>query len=101
MRERGILMDEKRLNALRHQVILAERERLTIDGVLNVESFDDREISLETDLGGLIIQGEDLHIKELNLEKANLLVTGFIKSLEYTGESLSKRGKGLLERLFR
>ena len=34
-------------------------------------------------------------------EKANLLVTGYIKSLEYTGESLGKRGKGLLERLFR
>jgi len=101
MRERGVFMDEKRLNVVRHQIILAERERLSIDGVLNVESFDDREIALETDLGGLIIQGEDLHIKELNLEKANLLVNGFIKSLEYTGESLSKKGKGLLERLFR
>ncbi len=101
MQERGVFMEEKRFNVLRHQVILAERERLSVDGVLNVESFDDREISLETELGGLIIQGEDLHIKELNLEKANLLVNGYIKSLEYTGESLSKRGKGLLERLFR
>ena len=101
MQKGAFTMDEKRLTALRHQVILAERERLSIDGVLNVESFDDREISLETDLGGLIIQGEDLHIKELNLEKANLLVNGYIKSLEYTGESLSKRGRGLLERLFR
>ena len=30
-------MDEKRPTALRHQVILAERERLSIDGVLNVK----------------------------------------------------------------
>ena len=35
-------MDEKRLSTLRHQLILAERERLSVDGVLNVESFDDR-----------------------------------------------------------
>ncbi|NMA60527.1 MAG: sporulation protein YabP [Firmicutes bacterium] len=94
-------MDDKRLSNVRHQLVLAERERLTLDGVTHVESFDDREIVLDTELGGLIVQGEDLHIKELNLEKGNLLVSGFIQSIEYLGESLGKRGKGLLARLFR
>lgn len=94
-------MDDKRLNNVRHQLILAERERLTLDGVLHVESFDDREIVLDTELGGLVIQGEELHIKELNLEKGNLLVRGYIQSVEYLGDSLGQRGKGLLARLFR
>lgn len=94
-------MDEKRLGSVRHQLVLAERERLTLDGVIHVESFDDREIVLDTELGGLIIQGEELHIKELNLEKGNLLVSGFVQSVEYLGESLGARGKGLLARLFR
>ncbi|HHY14557.1 MAG TPA: sporulation protein YabP [Firmicutes bacterium] len=94
-------MDERRLNNLRHQLVLAERERLTLDGVIHVESFDDREIVLDTELGGLVVQGEELHIKELNLEKGNLLVSGYVRSVEYLGESLSKRGKGLLARLFR
>lgn len=94
-------MDERRINALRHQLVLAERERLTIDGVLHVESFDEKEIVLDTELGGLVIEGEELHIKELNLEKGNLLVSGYVRSVEYLGESLVKRGKGLLARLFR
>lgn len=94
-------MEDKRLNNVRHQLVLAERERLTLDGVLHVESFDDQEIVLETELGGLVIQGEDLHIKELNLEKGNLLVQGYVQSVEYLGDSLSKKGKGLLARLFR
>ncbi len=94
-------MEDKRLSNVRHQLVLAERERLTLDGVTHVESFDDREIVLDTELGGLVVQGEDLHIKELNLEKGNLLVSGFIQSIEYLGESLGKRGKGLLARLFR
>ncbi|MGI6673817.1 MAG: sporulation protein YabP [Limnochordia bacterium] len=94
-------MDDKRLNAMRHQLILAERERLTLDGVVHVESFDDQEIVLETELGGLVVQGDDLHIKELNLEKGSLLVHGFIQSVEYLGDSLSKKGKGFLARLFR
>jgi len=94
-------VEDKRLKQVVHQLVLAERERLTLDGVTHVESFDDREIVLETDLGGLIIQGEDLHIKELNLETGNLLVMGYVDSIEYLGESLSKRGKGFLARLFR
>lgn len=94
-------MDDRRISNVRHQLVLAERERLTLDGVTHVESFDDREIVLETELGGLVVQGDDLHIKELNLEKGNLLVSGYVQSVEYLGDSLGKRGKGLLARLFR
>jgi len=94
-------VEDKRLGSVRHQLVLAERERLTLDGVIHVESFDDREIVLETELGGLIVQGEELHIKELNLEKGNLLVNGYVRSVEYIGDSLSKRGKGFLSKLFR
>lgn len=94
-------MNERRLNNLRHQLILAERERLTLDGVTHVESFDDREIVLDTELGGLIVQGEELHIKELNLEKGNVLVNGHIRSIEYLGDSLGKRSRSLLAKLFR
>lgn len=93
-------MDDKRLG-VKHQISLVEREKLSIDGVVNVESFDDREVILETDLGGLIIQGEELHIRELNLESSNLIVDGYVQSLEYTGDSLGKRGKGLLAKLFK
>ncbi|NLJ80174.1 MAG: sporulation protein YabP [Firmicutes bacterium] len=94
-------MEERRLNSLRHQLVLVERERLTLDGVTHVESFDDREIVLDTELGGLIVQGEELHIKELNLEKGNLLVNGYIRSVEYLGDSLSKRSRSILAKLFR
>ncbi|HAN95846.1 MAG TPA: sporulation protein YabP [Firmicutes bacterium] len=94
-------VDDRRLNNMRHQLILAERERLTLDGVIHVESFDDQEIVLETELGGLVVQGEDLHIQELNLEKGSLLVRGYIQSVEYLGDSLGKKSKGFLARLFR
>ncbi len=95
-------MDDKKLPVIKkHQVTLVQREKLNVDGVLNVESFDDREIVLDTEQGGLIVRGDDLHINELNLEKANLIVAGYIKVLEYTGDSLGKKGKGVLAKLFR
>ena len=85
----------------KHQITLVERERLTIDGVTNVESFDDRELVLETEQGILIVRGEELHIQELNLESSNLLVRGFVKVLEYTGDSMGKRTKGILAKLLK
>lgn len=84
-----------------HQLTLKSREHLSLEGVVNVDSFDRQEVYLETVQGGMIIRGDDLHIKELNLEESQLVLTGYVHSLEYHGDSLSKRGRGFLGRLFR
>lgn len=82
-----------------HQVVLTEREEITIDGVANLGSFDDREVLMETELGMLVIRGEGLNIKHLNLEKGNVVIEGMVNSLVYDDETKSKRG--LLGRLLR
>lgn len=84
-----------------HRIVVADRQQLEVAGVLNVDSFDDREIVLETEGGVLLVRGEDLHVRELNLEGGRLLVTGLIIALEYQGEGALGKGKGLLSRLFR
>lgn len=84
-----------------HQLSLKKREELAVDGVNNVESFDDSEIVLETTLGVLIIRGEGLKVKELNIETGSMAVTGHIDGLEYAGETLGEKGRGFLGRLFR
>ncbi len=84
-----------------HQVMLKRREDLLVDGVTNVESFDDQEVIVETVAGVLIVRGEDLHINQLNLDTGSVSVKGFIASLEYVGETLGQKGKGVLGRLFR
>lgn len=96
-------MDERKLSTVvdKHKIVLVQRERLTVDGVVNVDSFDDREIVLETDHGGLFIRGEDLHINELNLENSSLVVVGYVKMLEYTKDTFGQKGKGVFAKLFR
>ena len=83
----------------RHQLVLVDREEMTIDGVLNLGSFDDREILMETEQGILQVKGEALNIKQLNLDKGNIVVEGTVKSIVYDDEPKSK--KGLLERLLK
>lgn len=84
-----------------HQLALKNRERLAVEGVLNVDSFDPREIVLQIEGGVLTVRGEGLQIRELNVETATLVVEGRVQSMEYGGESAAAKGKGLLTRLFR
>jgi len=82
-----------------HHLILEERERLTVSGVEDVQSFDETTIVMETNRGILIVRGEGLHIEKLSLDGGDLKVEGNIESLNYE-ESARERG-GLLARLLR
>lgn len=85
-----------------HQVTIDNREHMEISGVIHVDSFDSEEIILETEMGLLAIRGEDLDIKQLNLEQGKLSIRGFVLELVYSEEKGFKgRGKRFIERLFR
>ena len=81
-----------------HQVVLEDREHLTISGVEGGESFDESSILLSTTLGGLEVQGEGLHIEKLSLDGGDLTVEGTINALIYSYDHGRPRG-GLLGRL--
>ena len=49
-------------------LILENREKLSISAVLDVLSFDDQIVILETELGMLTIKGEDLRINKLSID---------------------------------
>ena len=83
---------------------LTNREKLQISGVLNVASFDEEEIFLETNLGLLKIKGEGLHITNLNLDGGSLEVDGFVHVLEFMedkGAKLRSKGKNIISKLIR
>ena len=80
-----------------HQVVLEDRERLTISGVEEVESFDENSILLSTARGGLEVQGEGLHIEKLSLDGGDLKVDGLINALVY--EPRGRERGGLFSRL--
>lgn len=71
-------------------IILENREKLTISGVLDVLSFDDQVVIVETDLGLLTIKGENLRINKLSLDTTEVIVEGKISSLSYSDKSLDK-----------
>ena len=85
---------------LKHHLILEDREKLTVSGVEEVESFDENTIVMDTAQGVLVVRGEELHIEKLSLDGGDLKVEGDIDSLTYEDSGREKAG-GLLARLFR
>ncbi len=65
-------------------VILENREKLTISGVLDVLSFDDQIVIVETELGLLTVKGENLRINKLSLDTTEVIVEGTIFNLSYS-----------------
>lgn len=88
-----------------HRITIENREDTFITGVVHVASFDDQEIVIETEMGVLVVRGEDLHIRQLSLENGEFAVEGLIHGLEYLEEKGRLPGrskpKSLIDRLFR
>ncbi len=91
---------KRHVGSSQHKVVLFEREAMNVDGVSNVESFDEDEIVLETSCGIMVIKGHDLHIKQLNLNEGNVEIEGYVDSIEYMEDNL-KKGRGLFARLLK
>ena len=84
--------------AAHHQVVLEDREQLTISGVEEVESFDENCIQLDTTLGALVIRGRGLHIDRIDDVNKEVSVTGEIVAMLY--DETRFKG-GFLARLMR
>ena len=68
---------------LPHKLCLNERRQLTMTGVTEVVSFDETAVVLQTSLGLLIVQGQQLSLKNLSLEGGQVMVEGTISALSY------------------
>jgi sporulation protein YabP len=84
-----------------HDVIMRGRKLLDITGVKQVESFDNEEFLLETVMGFLAIKGQNLQMKNLDVEKGIVSIKGKIYDLVYLDEQHGDKAKGFFSKLFR
>jgi sporulation protein YabP len=84
-----------------HDVIMRGRKLLDITGVKQVESFDNEEFLLETVMGFLAIKGQNLQMKNLDVEKGIVSIKGKIYDLVYLDEQHGEKAKGFFSKIFR
>lgn len=84
-----------------HDVVMRGRKLLDITGVKQVESFDNEEFLLETSMGFLAIKGQNLQMKNLDVDKGIVSIKGKIFDLVYLDEQHGEKAKGFFSKLFR
>ena len=93
-------MAEEKKRIGRHTVNMEEREKVRIGGVLEVLSFDEEGIMMETTCGLLMLRGAGMHIGKLDLDAGDVIVDGSIDSITYSDGTLAEK-HSILGKLFR
>lgn len=97
-----MIEETKKTTNVIQNIILENREKLNISGVLDVLSFDDQIIIVETELGLLTIKGENLKINKLNLDTAEVVLDGLVSSLTYSNaDAMKKNATGFISKIFK
>ncbi len=81
-------------------LLLKDRHRLELDSVSDVVSFDEGAVILHTALGTVHIEGAELHITRLDLEKGAVALEGKINAFYYIDKRDSTKG-GFFARMVR
>ena len=94
--------DRKTINTgVIQNLILENRQKLSISGVIDVLSFDDQVVIIETELGLLIVKGENLRINKLSIDTSEVIVEGDISALTYSDNKSSDNKSSFLGKIFR
>ena len=99
-----MIIDEKKNSAnsnLMQNLVLENREKLSISGVNDVLSFDDQIVILETGLGLLTVKGENLRINKLSLDSEEVIIEGEINNLSYSEKEMERKNSSILGKIFK
>ena len=75
-----------------HNINIVQRKSINISGVKKIENFDENEFMLETNMGYLLIKGNNLEIIKLDTYQGDVSIKGKIDSLNYL-ETSKKQDK--------
>ena len=88
-------------NNIIQNLVLENRGKLSISGVLDVLSFDDQIVIIETELGLLTVKGEDLRINKLSIDTSEVVVEGDICNMAYSEKEIDKKSGSFLGKIFK
>lgn len=92
---------ESKIENMKSNLTLENRAKLVLDGVVEVIRFNEEEIILNTNIGGLTIKGEELKMNKLDVQNGDVIITGKINSCIYTSNKKDKEKNSIFSKLFR
>lgn len=94
--------DKKIMNTnVIQNLILENREKLNVSGVLDVLSFDDQIVIIETELGLLTVKGDNLRINKLSTDTEEVVVEGNVFNLSYSERNNTSKEASIFSKIFK
>lgn len=96
-------MDNGGNTQIKHTVLIENRNRIKINCVEDVESFNEEKVVVYTSMGVMIVTGFDFKVSRLSVDDGQLVIDGEVDKVEYMEEAKNERCEsgGFLGRLFR
>jgi len=88
-------------DSMKQDVVLKNRKELFISGVTKLEALNQVEFSLITNLGRMIVKGNNMEMQMLDIENGNINITGDIDYIAYSNKSSKEKDKGFIQKLFK
>ena len=87
-------------NLTRHEICVKDRRTVSISGVKEMISFDEQAVRMLTVCGELVVVGDSLCVKVLDVERGQVVLEGRVDDMDYV-EARTETPRGFLARLFR
>ena len=94
------MSETKTAQIKKHIITLDGRKRMHVEGVTDVISFDEWQVSLVTSCGEMTVEGKNLHISVLELESGKVELDGEVDGVFYPDNSETPKKRGLFSRMF-
>lgn len=93
---------ELKIEDKKSNIALESRKKLVLTGVVEVFSFDDEKISVNTNQGVLTIKGQNLKMNKLDVQNGEVVIVGTVDSCVYSTIDVKQKNKeSILARLFK
>ncbi|MBU3129185.1 sporulation protein YabP [Clostridium tagluense] len=92
---------EVKIEDKRSNLLLESRKKLTINGVIEVINFNENQILLNTDVGTMIVKGQQLKMNKLDVQNGDVVISGKVDAFIYTSGISKVKKDSIISRLFR
>ena len=84
-----------------HEIKVVDRSMINLSGINKIVSFDDQEFLMESNMGTILLKGENLEIVKLDTHDGNVKIKGNLNSLAYIENIKKNKEESLISKLFK
>ena len=79
------------------KIHITDKNRVEINSVSSVRSFDEDGVIIDTSLGLISVEGSELRIENFEKATGRILISGSITGVFYIEKAEKKKGRGFLK----